>query len=160
MTSWAFGEEREVSPGNYARLISVHEGWAIWSFETASGTYFGVNKPADGNRHPAPLGVGQAFFGETPFASVIVQATRPYVHFRGRHLHSKAKFRAVGARFFQEASRETPLADLDGSRVEVLVDSMPTERSYSKLVKEQAFFDMAGLLSVVVQVEKLNRLGA
>ena len=147
---WQIGEEREVKPGNYVRLAAEHAGWLLWSFETAKGIYAGVNKPAEGKLHPAPLGIEQAFYGEAPYVSLLVHAPEPRVVFRGTHFYSTAKYRVVGDRFMTDVRLMTVIEphELDGKRIEVIVSSMPTERSYSKVVEDHGFIDMSGTVDV------------
>lgn len=157
-TEWSIGDEQEVSPGNYAKLLSEHVGWLIWSFETATGTYFAANKPAEGLAHPIPLGVGQAFFGPTPRASIILHGPRRYVVFHGRHLYSTVQYREVGARFLTRVERGTVVeaGAVDGKKVEVVISSMPGKRAFSKVVEDHGFLDMTGTLDVIRMVDELR----
>jgi len=156
-TEWIIGEEQEVSPGNYAKLLAEHEGWRVWSFVTASGTYYAANKPAEGLAHAVPLGVEQAFFGPAPRASIILNGPRRYVVFHGRHLYASVKYREAGARFLTSVERGTIVEPhvVNGKRVEVVISSMPGERAFSKGVEDHGFIDMTGTVDVIGIVDAL-----
>lgn len=156
MRDWTIGEEQEVSLGNYAKLLMIHEGWALWSFETRNGTYLSIKKPAEGNQHPTPLGVQQAFFGPTPFASIIVSGPKPWVSVTGKHIHGSAQFREVGARFLSDLKLgEIHPDQLDGKRIEFVVSSRPGERAFSKTVNEVGIIDMTGASEVLALSRQL-----
>jgi hypothetical protein len=157
---WNYGEEKEVSPGNYACLIMERYDWAIWSFDTATGKYFVANKACEGSDSPAPLGHHQGFFSLQPYASIILGRETPYVVFHGKHLESKSKCRQIGDRFFIDVTHQTSVEDLDGKRLEVIIDSMPSEYAYSKSVQQQCHFDMSGLLEVIAIIVELKNAQA
>jgi hypothetical protein len=154
---WSIDEEREVSPGNYAKLLTERCGWLIWSFETATGVYYSANKPAEALEHPAPLGVHQAFFGQTPYASIVLNGPRRYVVFHGRHHYATVQWREVGARFLNRVETGTVVDPdvVDGKRVEVLISSMPGERAVSKIVQDHGFIDMTGTIDAIGFVDAL-----
>ncbi|PTQ12962.1 hypothetical protein CLG96_02125 [Sphingomonas oleivorans] len=158
-TRWTIGEEHEVSPGNYATLLAEHFGWLLWSFETASGTYYGINKPADGQSHPIPAGVHQAFFGPTPYASIIVHGPEQYVLIHGKHVFATVKYREVGARFLTDVKQGAEIDPyvVDGKRIEVVVSSMPGERAFSKVVQDHGFIDMTGAVDMIGMVDLLRK---
>lgn len=55
-----------------------------------------------------------------------------------------------------DGTKDTEIGSLDGKRLEVVIKSMPTERSYSKTVHETCFFDMTGLLAAAAAVNELR----
>lgn len=156
-SEWALGEEYEIAPGNYARWIKEHAGWRIWAFENSAGTYYSLNKAAEGKVAPLPLGVAQAFFGATPYAAMHVHGPRPWISINGRYGNSSVKYRVVGDRFMKEAKPGVDIspAEVDGKTVEVVVISMPGPKTFSKAVQEQALIDMSGALDVLAMAEGL-----
>ncbi len=64
---WNLGVEREYTPGRYAKLLSVFEGWRLWRFESVSGVDCRAVKPAIGKPHPVPGGNTTMMEGAPPF---------------------------------------------------------------------------------------------
>lgn len=156
MAGWTFGVEQEVSPGNYACLLEIVEGWAIWTFDTASGKYLGINKPSVNKPHPVPLGYHQAFFSPEPYVSIIVGGPKIRAWPHGKHGCAQTEFRVVGDRFMAKWDHLFDPLHYDGKVIEAVIKSMPTERSYSKMVTEHARFDFTGAEKIIEAARRVD----
>jgi len=154
---WKAGVEHEIEPGKYVMLVDIISDWTVWRFETANGVYPTAGKPAVGGVNLTPLGVAQALYGGKPSMQVHFFQDQVIGNIRGTHLHTdKAEMRIEGERFVQPIpSRFDPLP-YDGKRLEVFISSMPTERSFTKIVKDQGVIDLTGIGKVVEVLRQLE----
>jgi hypothetical protein len=146
---WELGVERESSPGVYACLAAEIDGWGLWRFETANGVYFTAGKAAVGKRRPEPLGYAQALFAPAPFMHVVIR-DELLAFVNGSHSHRvKAEMRVEGERFMQPVPARLDPMPLDGKRMEFVLTTMPTPRSFSKIVIDRGVIDLTGIAAIV-----------
>ena len=138
---WSVGEEKELSPGTYVKLLSEENGWRVWQQETKNGKRCNAVKSGVGIPTPNPISTIEYFFGNGPAIkmshskSTQISDTYSYgyngpkIELMGRHLKTTtAEFRSPGDRFYTdlkssgddgEASKEIILND--GKIIEVNV---------------------------------------
>ena len=146
---WALGVERESSPGVYASLLTEVDGWGLWRFETANGVFHTAGKSAVGRRRPEPLGFAQALFAPAPFMHVVLRDDA-LAFVNGSYSHRvKSEMRVEGDRFMKPVPDRFNPMPFDGERLEFVLTTMPTPRSYSKVVIDRGIIDMTGLTAIV-----------
>jgi hypothetical protein len=147
---WTVGQEREIEPGNYARLLRQENGWRLWRFETRQGVTCHAVKSAVGRPHPYPLGVGTALYGGSPYLAIYfghTGATSATLH--GRHYGGRREYRRPGDRFWSDFTHSTDLAELDGARVEVHVLTWEYPEIMVGMADERGIIDLTGLSAIV-----------
>lgn len=145
---WTIGEEREVDAGTYMRLTANQQGWRIWRVETRSGAHCLAVKSARGRPHPAPLGVGSAFWGGTPSIRISgLDRSRLTYSWQAHHLgRVRVKTRPIGARFWDDVSSYGETSPFSSEApVEVHLTSWEYPELLIGLSEETAVFDPVGI---------------
>ena len=151
---WTVGQEREIDAGTYAKLLSQNAGWRVWRFETRSGVTCRAVKSAIGRIHPYPIGVGSKLVDGTPFieADSYKQGSLS-VTISGTWGGGKWEFRKPGARFWSSADTAMPVAEWDGQKIEVHIQTWEYDEILVGLSDERAIVDLTGAAAAVREVE-------
>lgn len=147
---WKMGEEREVSPGSYAKLVSVIADCALWRFETRDGVDYEAGIHRFGG-HTVPMGIGPALIGQMPFCTISI-TDRPKFYLRGSEAEAAQEYRLLGDRFFTPFDQGGDLSSLDGRKVEVFVKS-EGESGYKE---EVGVLDFTGVAEVIELASELR----
>jgi hypothetical protein len=168
---WPIGTEREVDEGVYMQVAEVEQGWRIWRIETKDGVRCQAVKSARGQPHPAPLGVGSAYFGGTPYLVVVAARHDDGLSYRPRrswdggqtspqqmagfhyfwharhHGGVRLKYRLIGERFWTEPGPLEFDATAVGERpIEVVVTSWEYPAIFVGHSEETGVLDLIGLV--------------
>ena len=149
MAGWTVGEEREITQGNYALFAAQASGWRLWRFETSQVMHWVVSKAVIGQLEPHPLGVDQMMYGGAPRVRVVIN-DRPLAFVSGRYLHIlKSEWRVVGERLMRDVPNGFDPLPYEGSKLELVVASLPGPRAFTKLSRDYGTIDMSGIAQVV-----------
>lgn len=149
--AWAVGQEREVDPGVYARLVAQRLGWTLWRFETQHDFSCHLVRQVAGSPQPHPLGVGEVLYNGSAFLEVVYYAeagASMHVSYQlnGRYGSGATReYRRLGARFFGEMSFEGNLLPFDGQVIEVHVVSWEYPASHVGMSDETGLINLTGL---------------
>lgn len=147
---WNVGQEREVSAGNYAKLLYQQSGWRVWKFETKDGVRCKAAKSADGKALSYPLGVSDYLYQGTPRLEVYlengaIKGSRLW----GQHTGGKAEFRGRGDRFWRDWEGDTDLSSIEGQQLEVHTDSYEYPAIFEGRANEFGVINLVGLMAAV-----------
>lgn len=152
--NWSVGVEREVSAGTYMQIVSAQHGWRVWRIETRSGVQCKAFKSSQGRPHPVPVGVGSMMDRRgTPFLEVFFSdvTEKFYSEWHAVHYRGRAKYRSLGARFWEEGALDPT------SATEEVVEVIMTSWEYPEILvghaEERARMDLTGLRWAVEQVK-------
>ena len=156
ISSWQLGVEQEVTPSNYATLLTVVAGWPIWQFETRNGKYFSSAKGVEGTGLAVPLELGQALFAGVPSIHVnLGSSVKAIAH--GSHFENiSTDLRVVGDRFGVRISGWFDPIVYEGQKLQLTIRSMPGPRSFSRIKLDEGVVDMTGIEAVISAARKIE----
>lgn len=146
---WSAGVEREVDEGYYMKVLASDQGWRIWQMESRYGIRCLAIKSAIGRRHPTPIGQGFLMSRDTPFLELDWREDEGVFRYSwgARHFGGlRAKYRAPGARFWEEgASGSFEPGELGEQTIQVVIESFEYPNTGIGRSEETADFDLAGI---------------
>ena len=157
LQSWGVGEERELEPGFYTKVLAKQDGWVTFRIESREGVRCFTQKPQRGENLPLP------------YKDFIVVPGEPHIQLGGgygpwgdeAHWSIKGKegggaeYRISGARFMEPSEVMNDDFSIAGNVIEFKYEGWEYPHSLVGFYEASGEFDLTGMLEAKQRQEDL-----
>lgn len=163
LQSWPVGEERELQPGYYTKVLARQDGWTTFRVESRDGVRCFTQKAQTGEGLPVPykdfvlvlsephVQIGGGYDGT---------GSRAWWGIKGRE-EGDAEYRFIGERFMKEVGIiNRDFAGLDGEVIEFKYEGWEYPSLLVGYYSAEGEFDLTGMSAARARHERLCREAA